>query len=216
MMRMAPVLMRRHFSIHPRGLLREMVHWIRGREQMLVRAGEELPLVVISYPRGDLAFAEALQGALCRTYRLLSTETRQRYTPMLPHLPSLVVVVLRAHNPCTCLGHHHPPGTEGRMARRLSSDTGLRVGEIDLAVEAIRRWEPMPLAALAAQPAEADRQELEEFRFHIALLSVFLHELEHLAFPERQEQEVRKRSTEFYAASLREFFSEQLGLSYGI
>ena len=209
-------LMKRHFSIHPRGLLLEMIHRLRGREQMLVRAGEELPLVVISYPRGNMALAEALQAALCHTYRLLSPETRQRYTPVLPHLPSLVVAVLRARNPCTCLGHHHPPGTEGRMARRLSSDTGLRVGEIDLAVEAIRRWEPMPLAALAAQPAGADREEIQEFRFHIALLSVFLHELEHLAFPEHREQEVRKRSTEFYAASLREFFSEELGLSYGI
>ena len=183
---------------------------------MLVRAGDELPLIVISYPRGNLALAEALRAATRRTYRQLSPDTRERYTSVLPHLPPLVVVVLRQHNPCTCLGHHHPPGTEGRIARRLSSDTGLRVGEIDLAVEAIRRWEPLPLAALAAVPAAENRQELEEFRFHIALLTIFFHELEHLAFPEHQEQEVRKRSTEFYAASLRQFCAEELGVSYGI
>ena len=35
-----------------------------------------------------------------------------------------------------------PPGTESRLARRLMADTGRRVGEIDLAVEAIRSWEP--------------------------------------------------------------------------
>ena len=208
--------MRRHLTIHPRGILWEIVDWIRGREQLLVRAGEELPLVVISYPRGNLGFAEALQAAICRTYKLLTAGTRQRYTSVLPRLPSLVVVVLRARNTCTCLGHHHPPGTEGRMARRLSSDTGLRVGEIDLAVEAIRRWEPLPLSALAAEPAAMQRPELKEFRFHIALLAVFLHELEHLAFPEHDEQQVRRRSTDFYAASLREFFSEELGVSYGI
>lgn len=208
--------MRRHLSIHPRGVLRELIHRIRGREQMLVRAGEDLPLVVISYPRGNFAFAEALRSALCGTYRLLSPEARERYTVVLPLLPSLVVAVVRGRNPCTCLGHHHPPGTEGRMARRLASDTGLRVGEIDLAIEAIRAWEPLPLAALAAQPAAPDREQLEEFRFHIALLAVFLHELEHLAFPERNEHEVRRRSTEFYAACLREFFSRELGLSYGI
>lgn len=208
--------MRRHSSIHPPGILREVIDRIRGREQMLVRAGDELPLVVISYPRGNLALAEALQSAISRTYRLLSAETRQRYMPMMPLLPPMVVVLLRDRNPCTCLGHHHPPGTEGRVARRLSTDTGLRVGEIDLAVEAIRQWEPLPLAALAAEPAAENRQELEEFRFHIALLAVFLHELEHLAFPEHQEHEVRKRSTEFYAASLRQFFSEELGVSYGI
>ena len=102
------------------------------------------------------------------------------------------------------------------MARRLAGDTGLRVGEIDLAVEAIRRWEPLPLAALAAQPSAVNCPELEEFRFHIALLTIFFHEMEHLAFPERREQEVRKRSTGFYAASLREFFSQELGVSYGI
>ncbi|HYM12669.1 MAG TPA: hypothetical protein VEU62_18165 [Bryobacterales bacterium] len=208
--------MRRHLSIHPRGLLHELFHRLRGREQMLVRAGEELPLVVTSYPRGNLSLAEALRSAVGRTYRLLSSETRQRYAPMTPLLPSLVVVVLRTRNPCTCLGHYHPPGTESRIARRLASDTGLRVGEIDLAVEAIRGWEPFPLAAMAAEPAAADRQELDEFRFHIALLAVFLHELEHLAFPEREEQQVRKSSTEFYAASLRELFSEQLGVNYGI
>ncbi len=208
--------MRRHFTIHPRGILRDLIEWMRGREQMLVRAGEELPLVVISYPRGKLAFAEALQSALCHTYKLLSPAIRQRYTAVLPRLPSLVVTVLRARNACTCLGHYHPPGTEDRVGRRLHSDTGLRVGEIDLAVEAIRGWEPLPLAALAAETAGARRQELQEFRFHVALLAVFFHELEHLAFPDHREREVRQSSTEFYAEALREFFSQELGVSYGI
>ena len=40
--------------------------------------------------------------------------------------------------------------------------------------------------------------------------------MEHLAFPEHQEQEVRRRSTDFYAASLKEFFSQELGVNYGI
>lgn len=208
--------MRRHFTIHPRGILRDVAEWMRGREQMLVRAGEELPLVVISYPRGKLVFAEALQSALCYTYKLLSPAIRQRYMDVLPRLPSLVVTVLRARNACTCLGHYHPPGTEGRVARRLHSDTGLRVGEIDLAVEAIRRWEPLPLAALAAETPASRHQELKEFRFHVALLAVLFHELEHLAFPDHREREVRHSSTEFYADALREFFSQELGVSYGI
>jgi hypothetical protein len=207
---------RHHFSIHPRNIVWEIIDHIRGREQMLVRSAEELPLIVISYPRGNLAYAESLEYSITRTYKLLSPATRQRYTPVMPHLPSLVVVVLRARNPCSCLGHHHPVGTQSRMGRRLASDTGLPVGEIDLAVEAIREWEPLPLAALAAEPAAGDRRELEQFRFHVALLAVFLHELEHLAFPDHGEQQVRQRSTEFYAASLREFFSEELGVNYGI
>src|ERR1043166_558177 len=169
--------MRRHFSIHPRSLIGEIIDGIRGRDQMLLRAGEDLPLVVISYPRGSLAFAESLEEAVCRTFKLLSPHPRQRYRAVMSRLPPMVVAVLRARNVCTCLGHHHPPGTEGRMARRLSGDTGLKVGEIDLAVEAIRRWEPLPLAALAAEPAVTSRPEVGQFRFHVALLAVFLPEL---------------------------------------
>jgi len=209
-------VVRRHSSSHSPGILRELFHWLRGHEQLLVRAGDELPLVVISHPRGSAALAEELRSAICITHRAVSPQARQHYAPILQQLPPMVVVVLRDRNACSCLGHHHRPGTEGRIARRLSSDTGLRVGEIDLAVEAIRQWEPLPLAALAAEPAAEDRQELEEFRFRIALLAVFFHELEHLAFPENREQDVRRRSTEFYADSLRQFFSEELGVRYGI
>ena len=125
-------------------------------------------------------------------------------------------MVLRARNPCTCLGHHHPPGTQSRIARRLRRDTGIPVGEIDLAAEAIRRWEPLPLSALAADVAVAPDAEFQESRFHVGLLTVFLHELEHLAFPDHDEQEVRRRSNDFYAASMRELFSREFGVSYGI
>src|SRR5262249_25330491 len=158
-------IVRGHSPIYPPGILRELFHLLRGREQMLVRAPDELPLVVISYARGSDALTEALRSAICVTYRAVSPELRERYAPVLRLLPPMVVVVLRNRNACTCLGHHHRPGTEGRIARRLSSDTGLRVGEIDMAVESIRQWEPLPLAALAAEPAARNRQELEEFRF---------------------------------------------------
>jgi hypothetical protein len=205
-----------HRTIHPRNLLWHLIDKVRGREQMLVRAGEALPLVVISYPRGNLALAEALRSALCSTYQHLTPETRRRYEAVLPRLPSMLVVVLRARNPCTCLGHHHPPGTQSRIARRLRRDTGIPVGEIDLAAEAIRRWEPLPLSALAADVAVAPDADFQESRFHVGLLTVFLHELEHLAFPDHDEQEVRRRSNDFYAASMRELFSREFGVSYGI
>ena len=208
--------MRRHLVIHPRNLLWHLIDKIRGREQMLVRAGEDLPLVVISYPQGKLGLAEALQSALSITYRQLSLETRERYEAVLPRLPSMLVVVLRVRNPCRCLGHHHPPGTQSRIARRLHRDTGLEIGEIDLAAQAIREWEPLPLASLAAGAKALENPELQESRFHVGLLTVFLHELEHLAFPDHDEHQVRQRSNDFYAASMRELFSRELGVSYGI
>jgi hypothetical protein len=149
----------------------------------------------------------------------MSPPLRSAYQDVLAAVPTLVVAVLRSHNPCTCLGHHHPSGTESRLARRLAVDTGRRVGEIDLAVDAIRRWEPLPLAALAAAVQAGTQElaaELEYRRFHTALLAVFLHELEHLAFPDRPEAEIRRRSDAFYLGSVREFTSQELGVPFGI
>jgi hypothetical protein len=100
------------------------------------------------------------------------------------------------------------------------ADTGQRVGEIDLAIEAIRHWEPLPLSALAAFAGQhADdavaRAEFEYQRFHIALLAVFLHELEHLAFPSRPEKVIRQRSDRLYVSMLRDLAAEELGVTYG-
>ena len=61
--------------------------------------------------------------------------------------------------------------------------------------------------------AEAD---LEYYRFHIALLAVFLHELEHLAFPECAEKPIRDHSNAFYAAAMKELVTSEFGVAYGI
>ena len=57
---------RHHLVIHPRNLLWHLIDQIRGREQMLVRAGEDLPRVVISYPQGKVELAEALRAHMRR------------------------------------------------------------------------------------------------------------------------------------------------------
>jgi hypothetical protein len=213
--------MHRRLEIHPRGLLAEVIDRLRGRDQLLIQAGGELPLVVANYPRGSYGFATSLQSALGSTFRSIGPGIREAYRDVLVRVPSLVVVVLRARNRCTCLGHHHIPGTESRLARRLSADIGRRVGEIDIAVEAIRQWEPLPLSGLAVAGgwelvAHPSRAELEYHRFHTALLSIFLHELEHLAHPERSEAEIRLRSNEFYLAAVREFVAAEYGATFGI
>jgi hypothetical protein len=209
--------------IHPRGLLLQLYDYIRGHDQLLIQAGDELPLIVASYPRGRTWFATSLQSALCSIFRSLPSGQREGYRDVLDRVPSLVVAELRRVNACGCLGHHHPPGTESRLARRLSADTGLRVGEIDLAIPSIRSWQPLPLAALAAAVAASEHSprgetnaELEYRRFHTAVLAVFLHELEHLAFPDRPEQAVRRRSDEFYGSAMRDYVREEYGVAFGI
>ena len=207
-------------TIHPPGLLARVLDKLRGRDQLLIRAGDDLPLVVAGYPRGHEAFATSLQSSLSGIYHSLSRQLREGYADTLATVPSLVVAVLRLRNACGCLGHHHRRGTESRLSRRVAADTGREVGEIDLAVEAIREWDPLPLSDLAAidpsrfgRDAEAD---LEYYRFHIALLAVFLHELEHLAFPGRAEKPIRDHSNEFYAVAMNELVTRQFGVAYGI
>lgn len=199
----------------------EAIGGLRGYDQFLIQAGDALPLVVASYPRGRCAFATSLQSALCSIFRSISPQLRDEYGEVLENAPSLVVAMLRAHNRCTCLGHHHPAGTESLLARRLAADTGRRVGELDLAIEAIRRWEPLPLSGLAVSAGAhaADHQaraELEYHRFHTALLSIFLHELEHLVHPDRPEPEIRRRSNEFYHAAVRDFVAQEFGVAFGL
>jgi hypothetical protein len=102
------------------------------------------------------------------------------------------------------------------LTRALQADTGGRIGEIDLAVGAIREWNPLPLAGLAAACNDDGPESFEEIRFHVALLAVFLHELEHVAYPERPEAEVRVRSNCFFVDAVGELLGVEFGLASGI
>lgn len=200
-------------KIHVPGLLSRLRERIRGREQRLVRAGAEMPLLLLVYPRGARAVAWELESAYAHVLPTSGPETQQLYRDLWSALPAIIVVQLREKNFCGCLGHHHPPGTESRVARRLGAELGHPVAEIDLAYESIRDWRPEPLASLAAdEPAG----RLEPLRFRAALLAVLLHEMEHLAFPERSEQEIHSRSRDFYRRAMSELVGTELGKDYGI
>ena len=188
---------------------------MRGTEQVLVRPAAELPLVLISYARADREGMERLSESLEETWLTLPEAFRRRYTEVLRSAPPFVVVLLRRRNICTCLGHHHPPGTESRLTRRLRGLSGVRTGELDLAFEAIREWEPQPLSHLALPP-EADTEEFSSFQWQLALLAVFLHELHHLVSPEEPEVTVRNQSQKFYDDMLSHFVSERFGVVYGL
>lgn len=202
-----------HRRGHPRGVITAVVEKLRGREQMLVRAGEDRPLLLLSYPRGASEPAREIEAAYAHTLRRLGPATRGMYEPLLAAAPSLVVVVLRPLNPCECLGHHHPRGAESRLARRLAADLNEPIGEIDLAYEGIRRWQPEPLSSLAAGELG---ERLPGLHFQAAVLAVLLHELEHLVFPDHSEQDIRLRSNRFYTAAMQELVAEECGGAYGM
>jgi hypothetical protein len=199
--------------VRPRGLLEEWLERLRGREQKLVRAAGEAPLLLLSYPRRGRAAADETEAAYTHTLPRLNSDIRAPYHGILERLPVLVVVLLRPRNLCDCLGHHHPRGTESRLTRRLAADLGSPVGEIDLAYEAIRRWEPQPLAAMAVGELGP---RLPDLHFQAAVLAVLLHELEHLAFARSAEHETRTRSNWFYTRAMEQLVAEESGAAYGM
>jgi hypothetical protein len=192
-----------HHRVHSAGLFRLLWERMRRWEQMLVRGREDWPLLLLSFPAAERHIAEELRGAWLHTLPLLQASAAQPYLEMLRTLPPVVVVLLRKRNVCTCLGHHHPRGTESRLTRGLMGDSGEDAGEIDLAWEAIRNWRPHPLATLALQ----HHPSFEELHFRTALLTVLVHELEHLAYPEHKEDAVRRSSDDFYASVLEELLA---------
>lgn len=195
------------------GLLGRLLERIRGRRQRLARAEEGMPLLLLSYPSAAERAASELEAAYAHLLPALSVGARAIYEQLWPALPAMVVVLLRARNACGCLGHHHPPGTESGLARRLAAELGHPIAEVDLAYESIAEWQPEPLASLAVS---AHDQAVRDLHFRAGLLAVLLHELEHLAFPEKAEHEIRARSRSFYAAVMKELVAAELGVDYGM
>lgn len=201
--------------VRPKSLAVEFAERLLGRGEHLICAGDGLPLIVASYPRGKARFASALAESVRLTLPSLPPPIRGSYRSILDALPSVVVADLRKRNVCECLGHHHPSNTLA-TARRLTIDTGGRVGEIDLAVEAIRCWEPLPIATRAVGTMNRGaRLRLDDLRFHVGLLSVLLHELEHVAFPSRPESQIRARSDQFYRDALAAQLLTEFGAGFG-
>jgi hypothetical protein len=157
--------------------------------------------------------ARQLEIAYAHAFPALDKELTGGYTGVLRALPALVVVLLRPKNPCGCLGHFHPPGTESRLTRRLSADLGSPVAEIDMAYEGIRNWDPTPLSSMAAGDMGG---MLADLRFEAAMLAVLLHELHHLAAPEQPERIIRTASNKFYTDLLKEFVKRESGHEYGM
>ncbi len=203
----------RQHGVHALGILERFANRVRGHEQLLVRAGTDLPLLLLSFPRGALEVGREIERAYSHTLRRLSAEALAPYRPLFERLPAMVVVLLDAINPCECLGHHHPRGAESRLTRRLAADLGEPIGEIDLAYEGIRQWRPEPLSALAAAGLGG---RLETIHFQAAALGILLHELEHLVFPDRPEHEIRLRSNHFYSQAMQELVAEESEIGYGM
>jgi hypothetical protein len=170
-------------------------------------------LVLATYPRQNSWLAAELSNSLRFTFPALTEDVKRGYRDALARVPPVIVAELRLANVCSCLGHHHPEVTHSPLTRSLQADTGGTIGEIDRAGGSIREWNPLPLAGLAAACNEGLHDSFEEVRFHAALLAVFLHELEHVAYPDRPEAEIRRRSNRFFVDAVGELLGVQFGLA---
>lgn len=207
-------MFRRHRpTVHVPSLWRRLMDAAREKQQRLVRTSDQSPFLLLSFPPQAEHVADELAGVYAHTLPALSDGTLGAYRSMLDRLPPLIVVQLRPRNVCGCLGHHHPRGSESRLARRLRDELSSEVGEIDLAYESIREWRPHPLSSLAVAGLGS---HLEEIQMRAGLLSVMLHELDHLAHPDRPEKEVRSTSDTFYTELMRELIREEADTAYGM
>ncbi|MEN6608977.1 MAG: hypothetical protein ABFD60_17135 [Bryobacteraceae bacterium] len=207
------MLRRRPRLAHPPGIWERLRDRFQGRDQFLTSGPGDLPLLLINYPRGMSDAAREIELAYTHTFEALRPETREPYAEIVRALPALVVVLVRRKNPCGCLGHHHPQGTESRLSRRLASELGHPVGEIDIAYEEIREWRPQPISSMALGELGGP---VEAMHTRAATLAVLLHELEHLARPDGRESEIRRRSNAFYTAVMEELAAGEMGADYGM
>ncbi len=196
------------------GPWRRLWHWMRGDEVRVFESVESLPILVVRHPRTrrGAEAAESLRTAWVQLLTVMEPDPLQVYKDVLSALPPMVVVRFEERNPGGVLGHACPGGLESAATKKLHAETGLPVGEVDLAYTQIAEWQPHPLASMASDAAVMADGDLQ---YRVALLSVLFHELEHLAFPDREEREVRRRSDAFYEAAL-QAGARRAGSHYGL
>ncbi len=180
--------------------------WLRGRRYLATRFLDRAkPLIVVAHSFRDRSRAHQLSQAIEQDWFLAPDRSREAYEEILLKAPGLVVVQLRRMNLCGCLGHRHVFVQEVPFKELHEAFRGENVGELDLAYDRIGTWAALPLSdtALDARYHEGTRhRDFQAQQFRLRVLSVFLHEVNHLVFPRESESTVRERSLAFYRESL--------------
>ena len=167
--------------------------------------------VVIAYTWRDGSVARRLALALEADWPAVPAAVREAFDTVLACAPGLVVLDLRRTNRCGCLGHRHPVVRERAFAEPHEALGGVVAGEIDIAWRLVEAWPALPLEETALDARFFEGSRLDEFRSHqfrLRLLSIVLHEINHLVFPHEPEDAVRGRSLAFYRDALRSYVEE--------
>jgi hypothetical protein len=188
--------------------------WLAGRRYRLTRFSDRAtPLIVIAHSFRDAAMARLLALAVERDWAAVPAACRDTFDEILFKAPELIVVQFRRKNLCRCLGHRHPVVREAPFAEYHEAFAGARLGEMDIAWQTVRHWQGLPLSELALDTKFLKGSRLEEFhamQFRLRLLSVLLHEVNHLAAPGEPESAVLRRSLGFYREALAAYVEETI------
>jgi hypothetical protein len=180
--------------------------WASGRRYRVARFSDRArPLVIVAHSFRDAAKARQLALAVEQDWAGVPNRCREPYDEILFKAPGLIIVQLRRKNVCGCLGHRHLVVKEAPFAESHEAFGGARVGEVDIAYERVERWQALPLSDTALDSKFLEGTRLEEFRaqqFRLRVLSVLLHETNHLVAPDEPETSVRERSLAFYRDAL--------------
>jgi len=195
--------------------------WIKGRRYRICRFQERSsPLIIVAHSVRGVDQAKQIGLAVEQDWREAPTHCREAYDEILFRAPGLVILQLRRTNLCGCLGHRHMLVKEAPFTEPHESFAGATLGEVDIAYRRVQSWQPLPLTDTALDTKFLTGTRLEEFhakQFRLRMLSVLLHETNHLVFPQESEASVRQRSLAFYRDGLSSYVDNAIaGLSLTI
>jgi hypothetical protein len=180
--------------------------WLSGRRYRLAALGDRSrPLYVIAHQMRDDWRADVLARAVGQDWLEVPARCREPYDEILFRASQLVIIQLHRTNVCGCLGHRHVAVREAPFAMPHDAFGDEHAGEMDIAYEQVLTWQALPLSDTALDAKFLEGSRLEEFhakQFRLRLLSIVLHETNHLVFPKDPETSIRERSLGFYRESL--------------
>ncbi|HET7214579.1 MAG TPA: hypothetical protein VFL79_13385 [Terriglobia bacterium] len=180
--------------------------WLAGRRYRLAPLSDrQRPVYVVAYHARDDGRAAETARALQQDWIEVPARCRETFGEILIRAPQLVVIQLHRRNVCGCLGHRHVAVRETPFAMPHDAFGGEHSGEMDIAYEQVHNWQALPLSDTALDAKFLNGSRLEDFhakQFRLRLLSVILHETNHLVAPQEPETSIRERSLNFYREAL--------------
>jgi hypothetical protein len=180
--------------------------WLAGRRYALATFPDRSkPLVVVAHGRRDLSKALEMVCAVERDWAEAPLECRKAYEGVLANSPKVVIIQFRRTNICGCLGHRHVIVKERPFAEPHDALGGDPAGELDIAYQRVESWVALPLMDIALDTQFVAGSRLQEFqakRLRLQLLSILLHEINHMVRSQEPETSIRARSLAFYRDAL--------------